>query len=332
MIANLHPRQEERLAALRSYDILDTELEAEFDEVAQLASRICETPIAVINLIDADRQWFKAEVGLGVRSTPIETSLCAHVILEEDFVEIQDTLVDTRMCDNPLCLDNPGLRFYAGALLKTDNGLPLGTLCVLDHHPRSLTTLQRETLRVLAAQVMRHLELRVALKRQEVLRREIDHRVKNSLQTVGSIIRLQAARSGNKEVSTALDAVQTRLNAIIAFHDELHRSGNGTDIDLSALVKRLAVLQTAICPPGVDVISDLEPQQVTADIASSLGIIINEFVANAIKYAHAKGDGGTISISGVKTETGYRLIANDGGRGDLDTVAALNASKGLACA
>ena len=117
MQADPHPRQDERLASLRAYRILDTPREADFDEIVQLASQLCETPISVVNLIDSDRQWFKAEVGLGVRETPIGTSICAHAILESEMVEISDTSIDTRLCDNPLVTGNPGLRFYAGVLL-----------------------------------------------------------------------------------------------------------------------------------------------------------------------------------------------------------------------
>ena len=98
--ADRHPRQDERLASLWSYGILDTEREADFDDIVELASQVCGTPISVVNLIDRDRQWFKAEVGLGVRETPIESSICAHAILETDFVEIRDTLVDPRMAGN----------------------------------------------------------------------------------------------------------------------------------------------------------------------------------------------------------------------------------------
>ncbi len=176
MKASPHPRQVERLAALARYAVLDTPREREFDEIVELAAEICEAPISVVNLIDAERQWFKAEVGLGVRETPLETSLCSHVVLDAPFVEIPDTLADPRMTDNPLCLDDAGLRFYAGAQLLSSEGLPLGTLCVLDRRPRTLTALQRRTIGVLARQVMRILEHRLALRRQEILRREMDHR------------------------------------------------------------------------------------------------------------------------------------------------------------
>jgi PAS domain S-box-containing protein len=153
-----------RLAALASYDILDTPTEEAFDEVAALASRICETPIAVVNLIGEGRQFFKAEVGLGVRETPLESSFCAKAILEEDFLLVPDATKDARFDCNPLVTGEPGLRFYAGALLKTEDGLPIGTLCVLDMQPRDLSELQQQTLKVLARQVMAQLDLRRALK------------------------------------------------------------------------------------------------------------------------------------------------------------------------
>ncbi len=152
-----------RLEALASYDILDTPTEHAFDEVAALASQICETPIAVVNLIGEGRQFFKAEVGLGVRETPLESSFCAKAILEEDFLLVPDATQDPRFDCNPLVTGEPGLRFYAGALLKTEDGLPIGTLCVLDTRPRDLSPLQQQTIKVLAHQVMAQLELRRAL-------------------------------------------------------------------------------------------------------------------------------------------------------------------------
>lgn len=126
----LHPLEDDRLRELRRYGILDTDKEREFDELVEIASEICEAPVSVINFIDEGRQWFKAEVGLGVRSTPLDTSLCGHAILQGDYIEIPDTLEDARMADNPLCTGDPGFRFYAGSVLKGGNGLPLGTVCL----------------------------------------------------------------------------------------------------------------------------------------------------------------------------------------------------------
>lgn len=162
----LHERESERLAALARYDILDTPREQGFDDIVELASEICETPIAVVNLIGDGRQWFKAEVGLGVRETPLETSFCGHAILQEDFMLVPDATQDPRFDGNPLVIGEPGLRFYAGALLKTDDGFPIGTLCVLDFKPRELTEQQIRTLQRLARQVMTQLELRRIVRTQ----------------------------------------------------------------------------------------------------------------------------------------------------------------------
>jgi signal transduction histidine kinase len=157
-----------RANILARYRILDSARETGFDELAALASDICETPIAVVNLISDDRQWFKAEVGLGVRSTPLQTSFCATAILEQDYMEVPDATRDPRFSCNPLVTEN-GLRFYAGALLKSAEGIAFGSLCVLDYRPRLLTDLQQRALKTLARQVVAQLELRLALfEREEI--------------------------------------------------------------------------------------------------------------------------------------------------------------------
>jgi PAS domain S-box-containing protein len=153
----------QRLAVLAKYDVIDTPREAAFDEVAALAAKLCDAPIAVVNLIGDRRQFFKAEVGLGVRETPFDSSFCAKAILEQDFLLVPDATQDVRFSCNPLVVSDPQLRFYAGALLKTEDGFVIGTLCVLDYRPRQLSELQQDALRVLARQVMAQLELRRAL-------------------------------------------------------------------------------------------------------------------------------------------------------------------------
>lgn len=163
-----------RVAALRAYGVLDTRRERDFDDIAALASAICDTPVAVVNLIDERRQFFKAEVGLGVRETALDSSFCATALLEPDFLLVPDATKDPRFECNPLVTGEPHLRFYAGAPLKTAAGLPIGTVCVLDHRPRDLTDVQIQTLRVLARQAMAQLELRRALKERRV--EEVRHR------------------------------------------------------------------------------------------------------------------------------------------------------------
>jgi PAS domain S-box-containing protein len=159
----MNDREKQRLAALARYDILDTPREPSFDEIAALAAKLCDVPIAVVNLIGEGRQFFKAEIGLGVRETPLESSFCAKAILEDEFLLVPDAAQDPRFACNPLVVGEPHIRFYDGALLKTEEGLAIGTLCTLDYRPRQLTALQQEALRVLARQVMAQLELRRAV-------------------------------------------------------------------------------------------------------------------------------------------------------------------------
>lgn len=328
MIADQHPRQEERLAALARYGILDTEREAAFDEVAELVSQLCEAPIAVVNFIDSDRQWFKAEVGLGVSSTPLDTSLCSHVILEDEFVEIPDTLDDCRMRDNPLCAGETGLRFYAGATLRTDDGLPLGTLCVLDHTPRTLTPLQRQAVQVLARQVMRQLELRLALRNQDVLRREIDHRVKNSLASVAAIIALQMSRSTNREVKEVLAKVQSRLVALSSLHEQLHGAADGATVRLKTFIDRMVEIMASLTPGKVAIETAIEDVTVPAEKASLIGIIVNEFVANSAKHAFIGQETGEVGLVGRLDGDQFLLECSDNGCGSAGVMDEIGAGLG----
>jgi diguanylate cyclase (GGDEF)-like protein/PAS domain S-box-containing protein len=145
------PNDGERLARLRALAVLDTPPEPLFDALVRMASQVCGTPIALVSLVDVDRQWFKAEIGLnGVRQTPRNQAFCAHAILGNDLMEVPDALADPRFHDNPLVLGAPHIRFYAGMPLTMPDGVKLGTLCVIDREPRTLTAAQRQMLQQLA--------------------------------------------------------------------------------------------------------------------------------------------------------------------------------------
>jgi two-component system, cell cycle sensor histidine kinase and response regulator CckA len=160
--ALIAPHEQERLEALRRYDILDTAPEEAFDRFTRLASSILGMPVALISLIDESRQWFKSDVGLGIPSTPRDQAFCAHAILQEDVLVVPDATVDDRFLDNALVTDEPHIRFYAGAPLTTSDGFRLGTLCVIDRqaHHAGLTPAQAQQLRDLASLVVEQLELR----------------------------------------------------------------------------------------------------------------------------------------------------------------------------
>ena len=166
MAADIPFDEVSRLSALRELNILDTAAEKEFDELTVLAAQICQAPIALISLIDEQRQWFKSRVGLNLTKTPRDIAFCAHAILQPNrLLEVPDTQLDNRFADNPLVLEAPNIRFYAGAPLIDTDGYALGTLCVIDHVPRKLAEAQRAALTVLSRAIVQQIELRRRLQR-----------------------------------------------------------------------------------------------------------------------------------------------------------------------
>lgn len=163
-IAPLPANEQQRIAALRKYDILDTEPEGAFDSMVELASYICQTPIAAISLVDEKRQWFKAITGLNAKETSRDVAFCAHAILQDGIMVVPDAKKDERFFDNPLVSGAPDIRFYAGVPLVTSQGYSLGTLCVIDTVARELTESQLVAIKVLANNIMAHLDLHLSHK------------------------------------------------------------------------------------------------------------------------------------------------------------------------
>lgn len=189
-----------RLKVLWQYDVLDTVPEAVFDELTSLAALICDAPIALITLIDENRQWFKSKVGVNLNETPRDISFCAHAIVKQDLMIVPDATKDKRFKNNPLVVSAPKIRFYAGMPLITPDGHALGTLCVVDLKPRRLTGAQKNALTVLARHVMTQLEIR----------RHANELAGQRKQNVEAKAELQEARAVIVRLQKALQAAKRR--------------------------------------------------------------------------------------------------------------------------
>lgn len=157
--ARIPIHEPERLAALEAYALLDTPAERRFDDITRLLASLCDVPIALVSLVDAQRQWFKSRVGLDVSETPRDMAFCAHAILSDELLIVEDAREDPRFADNPLVLEGLKIRFYAGAPLTVAGGQRIGTLCAIDQQPRQLAAKQREQLGLLARHVVELFDL-----------------------------------------------------------------------------------------------------------------------------------------------------------------------------
>ena len=192
-----------RLKVLWQYEVLDTVPEEVFDDLTELAARICEAPIALISLVDEKRQWFKSKIGTTVSETSRDISFCAYAITRQDLFIVPDATLDPRFADNPLVTSDPKIRFYAGAPLVTPDGYALGTLCVIDKVPRELGPDQKQALRILARHVVSQLELRrrsselaEARRRGERLKSDLED-VRAELAKARRTLTRQRAKPGN---------------------------------------------------------------------------------------------------------------------------------------
>ncbi|WP_296680346.1 GAF domain-containing protein [Novosphingobium sp.] len=329
MKAITHGEELRRLAALRSFAVLDTAADADFNAITDLVAQICQTPIALVSLVDEHRQWFKARTNFHETETPRSQSICARVMHEGGLVEIPDTHLDPRTNDNPLCLAEDGIRFYAGAPLVAEDGAVLGMLCVVDHQPRRISQLQRQTLLAMARQVMVLLELRRNVEQLQTLRREIDHRVKNSLASVMAGVRTLQRRAASDDARMALDAVSAKLIALTALHEELYLGSDSMRIDLARFLHRLAAPLSDLMPRGVKLEVQADSLEVSPSEANLIGLVVNEFATNSGKYAFEEDCGGTIMVTGRRDGHAYTVVCRDNGCADAATLMQTEVSDGL---
>ena len=330
--APVHPDESVRLQDLIRLEVLDTEDEAAFDDITQLASIICGTNISLISLVDTDRQWFKSKVGLGAAETGRDIAFCSHAILQEQVFEVSDTLEDERFSDNPLVTDDPSIRFYAGAPLITDNGFPIGTLCVIDQDPKTLTADQTLALKTLAKQVISQLELRLhnrqlarMQKEQEQLLAMMAHDLRSPFNGILGLSRILHEKSDSvtpERVQAMSSSILESSIKVYQLLDELlqwsrNRLGAVT-VNLENVSVEKLTLETIEFMQEAFKYKQLTIQQ---DVASDLFIqadasltktIIRNLLANAIKYSPESSH---ITVSAKQNGDNIELSVTDQGNG-----------------
>ncbi len=307
--AALPPDEAARMTALLQCRILDTPPERSFDDLTQLAARLCETPISLVSLVDDDRQWFKSACGLEAPQTPRESAFCAHAILGDTPLIVPDATRDPRTVDNGLVTGPPHIRFYAGVPLRTADGHALGTLCVIDTTPRELTTRQLEDLTALAHQASSQLELRRKAGRLtqinaelSQLNRELDefthiasHDLQEPLRKLMSFSALlrqdidgDLPPRATQDLDFIVDAagrMQKLVNDLLA----LSRSGRSAlqvnPLELGDCVQdALAALSERVRSSGARI--HVEPLPTVFGDRTLLTQLYQNLVGNALKYAH----------------------------------------------
>ncbi|MDJ0390321.1 histidine kinase dimerization/phosphoacceptor domain -containing protein [Roseomonas sp. E05] len=277
----------QRMAAVRRYNILDTLPDGAFNRVTALAARRFRVPISIISIVDHDRIWFKSCQGLpDVKQIGRDPGLCASAILVAKPYILTDAKLDPRSLANPLVAGEFGLRFYAGVPLRTSDGHNLGTLCVIAKEPRTIHQAEVADLEDLASLVMDQLELRLsamnALSQAQLMVREIDHRVANSLQFVCSLLNMQSHSLAADEVAAGhLQAAATRVAAVAQVHRHFY-SEAASEMSCIGFVRRLCADLSDILGRTVEVQGD-EGDENSSRI-QSIGLIVNELVTNAAKH------------------------------------------------
>ncbi|MDH5392470.1 MAG: ATP-binding protein [Gammaproteobacteria bacterium] len=321
--APLPVNEEQRLSVLENYDILDTLPEQDFDDLTLIASQICNTPIALISLLDDHRQWFKSKTGLDVSETSKDIAFCAHAILQDEVFIINDAFKDERFHDNPLATAAPHVRFYAGAPLIAPGGEKIGTLCVIDDHAREITVEQQHALVALSRQVMSQLELRAAnkkalkaVKEKSLFLANMSHEIRTPMNAVISCTQLLLDNIKDKKnmqllkmIDNAGETLLTLINDILDFSKiesgkiileqrafDLHECTSSLVSLLSnrSLDRELELSLT---------IDDTVPVWVSGDITRYRQIVIN-IIGNAIKFTK---DQVLVSLS-TKQQAGQEMV------------------------
>ena len=328
--------ENERLASLRSYNILDTAAEKDFDDLTTLASTICQTPIALISLVDTERQWFKSHIGLAASETPIEQSFCAHAIVSyNEIMIVDDARTDERFADNPLVTGNPKIVFYAGVPLINEEGFALGTLCVIDQKKKQLSAEQTTALKVVAKQVVDKLELRRKITDLQIANQELRdanvfiqkfastaaHDIKNPLSSIlltSQALKIRLQKLQDEGCSRLIDLNITSTTRLINLLDEMLDYSKDpslliakkSEIDLKQAIKK--VVSMINTPDNLEIIlPDTNPKLTLSTVAFEQ-IFIN-LISNAIRYNDKNQT--IIAIRFAEDDKYYKFEVEDNGIG-----------------
>lgn len=336
MISAPLPKNESaRQQSLDELQILDTLEEQAYDDLTFIAAQICQTPIALVSLVDRDRQWFKSHHGLDAHETPRELAFCAHAILDDHSFVVEDTLKDERFHDNPLVTGGPNVKFYAGAPLILRNNIRVGTLCVIDDHARPLSAMQRQALEALARQVVSQLELRLQLQALTRLDRTkdefismVNHELRTPLTSINgslALIRNQVTGEIPPQAMQLIDVAyrngERLLNIVNDILDVSKLEAGKMEMEMASFDVQ-QFLQKAIelnrpycdaygCKLALRPLDISSPSQVKGD-ENRLLQVMNNLISNAAKFTHASD---TVEISLLQKGDHVQVGVTDHGPG-----------------
>jgi GAF domain len=285
------PYEKERLQNLRSYEILDSATDEDFDHLTELASAICATPIALISLIDANRQWFKSKVGMDGVETPRDISFCSHALGNNDVFQVPDATKDMRFMNNPFVKGEPFIRFYAGAPLTSPEGYDLGTLCVVDERPRVLSKEQSHALKILAHQVMELIKLRKLNKDLNLARNMLMDQEKLAVSRARSESAGELARDVWQEIHHPLAMLLTRSDRLKRKLKKVLPAGDPSLKELEVIYETLGRLSQVLKTLGLYTKSSgehLDSTDLNELIETTLTLFSNRFQHEKILISFQK--------------------------------------------
>ncbi len=322
--------EKERLEALRRYDILDSPREPVFDRLTETAAKAFNVPIALLCMVNGDRQWFKSYTGVDFRETERSCAFCNYVLTQKNTTVIPDATEDPRVADNRLVVEEPHVRFYAGAPIQEENGHVLGTLCLLDQEPRSFSEREMDVLELLALECYSQMKLRLKnqlledkqiegeanLTDKRAIIRELNHRVTTNFQLMKSMLSLQKQNARSEQTWRLIDREIALVELLSLIHDELMNLSSSEYIPINAFFTRLIRIifqrKEGERRP-VNIQKELEDDQLHSSTCQALGLILNQLIQNVFDRAEHASSTVDVRIRMNRKNDTFRLSVQDDG-------------------